>query len=45
MRRYFEFVVLTMFLGCGTPAKKNVEEKPVNYLEKLANVHGFENWK
>jgi hypothetical protein len=45
MRRYFELVALTMFLGCGTPDKKNVEEKPLNYLEKLANVHGFENWK
>lgn len=45
MKSNFGFIALFLVFGCGAPTKKNIEEKPVSHLERLAKAHGIEHWK
>ncbi|GAA4932095.1 hypothetical protein GCM10023314_00410 [Algibacter agarivorans] len=43
----FIYITFTMlvFVACKKENKKQVESKPISIAEKIANAHGFENWK
>lgn len=41
---YITFIAL-LFTACKTEKKNTVETKPLTIAEKIANAHGFENWK
>ncbi len=41
---YFTFIAL-LFIGCKQKAETKIVESELSIAEKIANAHGFENWK